>query len=217
MYVLKAFADSHPLNRLCCLIEKMVRADTLRGQFLQQFVADFQRNPTVVVKPKYWESTLLTLKEYWHRDRFGIHSSKNMQWNLPAPHERELRFGFETIRRIYEDQFQRMQEECVTYVYHEGLGAHPLKSFATRLLGLGFYDLDRRPYRGHLTPDEQRTREQTDWVPHIRPTPAIESARIVAGRNHIYNRYGLATALQDFGIRLEISVDYGKIDSQLNI
>jgi len=209
MYILKAFADSHPMNRLSAGIGIVIHSDELRAKIFRQFIADFQRDPLVVIKPKFWENMLLNLREQWHREQFGIDKPKNMKWELP--YKRELAFEFDVIRLIYEDQFRRLEEQRVVSVYHEGYKDHPLKSFAIRLLGLGFCDLDSKTYRDYLTPEEQRKREQTDWIPRIRVSPSLESSRLVAGRNHIYNSYGFVDALAEKGIRLEVVADYKDI------
>lgn len=152
MYTLKAIADSHPMNWLSYIVRSTLKSSDLRASLFRQYVADFQRDPTIVTKRLFWESMLIALREYWHRECFGIQNPKNMKWELPR--QNEVILGFETIRYIYEDQFRRMSEDKVIQVYHEGCGAHPLKSFVVRLLGLGFCDLDSKRYHQYLNPEE---------------------------------------------------------------
>ena len=197
------------MNLLVARIGTTLRTDGLRAILFKQFIADFQRNPPSVTKGKFWEGMLVVLKEHWHQELFGIRNPKNMKWQLP--NEKEIIFEFERIRRIYEDQFRRLEKDGASHVYHEGLGAHPLKSYALRLLGLGFCDLDRRSYSRYLSPEEQRERERLDWLPKIKPSPSIEKARLVVGRNHAYDRYGLVGALEERGVRVDIEVDYKNI------
>lgn len=213
MYTLRAFADSHPMNRLASIIESSVRSEQHRTKILEQFVADFQRNPPAVTKPRFWSSMLQVLREHWHTENFGIHEASNMKWELP--HKKEIAYRFEAIRLIYEDQFYRLEEDRVTHVYHEGRGAHPLKSFALRLLRLGFCDLDSKTYNARLNSEEQKMREQEDWVPKIFPSPYLENSKIVAGRNHLYNKYGLVSILEEKGIRIDVEVDYNGIESKI--
>lgn len=206
MYVLKAFADSHPLNRFSSVVYTTLRKPELCDQVMKQFVADFQRNPPSVTKPRFWASMAETLKEYWHRQHFGINEPKNMKWQLPRL--REVLSELEVVRLIYEDQFRRLAEQRFSLVYQEGCGVHPLKSYALRLLNLGFQDLDSEKYHGYLDSQQQRKRERECWVPRIRPSPQLERAVIVAGRNHVYGDYGLLEALEERGIRIHIEVDY---------
>lgn len=215
MYVLKTIADDHPMNRLSNIIKTTLYSESLRKRLFNQFVADSERNPTVVVKSLFWKSFLETLREYWHEDRFQIKNPKNMRWDLPK--RQDVNFGLEAIRLIYLDQFRRVSEERVTSVFHEGLRSHPLKSYVKRSLGLGFYDLDKKKYDGPLNYEEQKKRELEDWIPIIKPSPLIENSRLIAGRNHVLNKYGLVNALEERGIRLEIIVDYKGIESQIKI
>ena len=208
MHVLRAFADSHPLNRLSTVLGVTLRNEDLCKRVTREFATNFQNNPTVVTKPLFWEGITKSIKEHWHYQNFGIRNPKNMRWEIPR--SKEVAAEFEIIRRIYEDQFNRLREHRFNHVYHEGLGIHPLKSYATRLLRLGFQDLDKRQYKGYLTPEQQRERERQDWIPVIRPDSSVKYAVMVAGRNHIYGDYDLPGALEEMGIHLQIEVDYKK-------
>ena len=215
MYVLKAIADSHSSNRILRLFERYRFKQEFVGEILEKIINSINNNPKCVIQKDFWEefTNKLIPEAYRMWDKIKLPESIRRR----NPPEKSIPRNLEKVRKIYELQFQEL-DKGYTLLYQEACDCDcPLAIYAQNR-GIETIFLDKNNPAYHLDPDDEEFDEliqiwrESFWVRKIKPSPKINNSLLVAGKNHIDNKYGLAIRLKKKQIHLTSVLDCELLD-----